>query len=335
VQFRGGRVKAAEEGFRRALELVPDNAIAAKNLTQIPEAFARQAAQVSQDCEALKRQLINVCVRGPKATRTGRNLVMGMAAEYSRPQIEPFLCSLRRAGYAGDIVLFVSEPDDDLEALFRQYDVTGRSWKGVSPLLDVALGRYFCYYDYLARFDRDDVPYDYVLISDVRDVFFQRDPFALEPQDEVLAFLEDKSQTFGTSACNADWIRAVAGEAELARLGQERISCSGTTLGSWTGMLEYLTGMQLLALRYSLGIGLIQGVDQGMHNLLVLGNLLPGCRTVENGERVLTVGSIPPDALRIDCHNQVISSDGQRAAVVHQYDRHPELCQLVQRLYAH
>jgi tetratricopeptide (TPR) repeat protein len=334
AQFQFGRIKAAERGFRKALELDAANAIAAKNLALFLQGAARRAELVAQDCEALRRQRNAIRARAPLARRTGRNLVMGLAAGYCRAQVEPFVCSLRRSGYAGDIVLFVTKPDEDLKALFRQYRVTCEPWKGVSPPFDMMLGRFFHYYEFLAQLDAAGQSYDFVLISDVRDVFFQRDPFLPEPQGEVLAFLEDKSQTLGTCPYNSAWIRAVAGDSELAKLANERIACAGTTLGSWTGIIEYLIVMRIFALEYSVARDLVQGVDQGMHNLLVRRNLLRDCRTVENGERVFTLHYVPKDELHITSRNEVACNNGQLPAVIHQYDRHPQLRELVGRLYA-
>jgi GT2 family glycosyltransferase len=334
AQFQIGRFKEAEQGVRRALALDAGNTIAASNLERFLQASAKRSEGVSHDSEFLRRQLAVIRARGPLTARKGRNLVIGLAANYRRAQVEPFLCSLRRSGYTGDIVLFVTGLDEDMNALFRQYRVTAAEWKDVPPPFDMMLGRFFRYYNFLAGLDAAGQSYDFVLISDIRDVFFQRDPFLPEPRAELLVFLEDKSKTLGTCPYNSAWIREVAGEAALARLANQRISCAGTTLGSWSGILEYLIGMQLAALEYSLSGDLVQGVDQGMHNVLVHGNLLRDCRTVENGERVLTLHYVPQEALKVNSQNEVIGSDGQPAAVVHQYDRHPQLCQLVEQMYA-
>lgn len=87
--------------------------------------------------------------------------------------------------------------------------------------------RYRHYHDIITTVGADA---DQVLLTDVRDVVFQRDPFA-ETLDGLEVFLEDSSLTIGGEARNRKWVRTLYGDRGLAACGHEVVSCSGTIAG--------------------------------------------------------------------------------------------------------
>lgn len=175
--------------------------------------------------------------------------------------------------------------------------------------------RYHHYYRAILMLDpRPEV----VMVTDLRDVVFQRDPFA-DPVGELELYLEDVR--IGDDYFNTRWLRQLYGGRALEGLLGQMVSCSGTVLGTSNGVLAYLTEMTVELSRFRRAMG---AHDQAAHNRLLHDGLLPAARVIPNGTgRVLTLGA--RSAFRFDEHGMLLNDDGTVPAVLHQWDRHPSL----------
>jgi len=186
-----------------------------------------------------------------------------------------------------------------------------------------ACSRYFYYFRYL--YPRAKA-YDLILTTDVRDVYFQADPFAAgwrPPSGQV--FLEHEA-VHGSEPGNDRWIDMGFGREGLALLRNRRIICSGLTLGTASGMLAYLAAMTRELGRRTDRLAGFDGVDQGVHNWLFWTGRLPGFSAVENFQGpILTLHGLPASFIQSNAIGQVIDRNGRVIPVLHQYDRHPEL----------
>jgi len=179
--------------------------------------------------------------------------------------------------------------------------------------------RYPLYYLYLA--DKRD-RYDRVMLTDVRDVIFQRNPFDFEFEDELCVFLEDDRQKMAECPYNSLWLRTGFGESALDEFGKEIASCSGVTIGSYSSVMEYLELMidHMLKLKAHPG-----GMDQGVHNYLFYKHKLKNTRVFENRMGpVFTMGKTLDLKTAFDDEGFILNLDGSAAHVLHQYDRHIE-----------
>jgi len=173
--------------------------------------------------------------------------------------------------------------------------------------------------------EREPAP-DFVLLTDLRDVVFQRDPFA-DRVDGLELFFEDASVRFGEDHFNTRWIRDVYGHAQLDRMRGNPVSCSGTVVGTRQAMLAYLAEM---IGQIALQRGPIGSRDQAVHNVLIASGRLPSALLVRNGYgRVLTLGAMKTFELASD--GKVLNADGSVPAVLHQWDRHRALAARVER----
>lgn len=263
-----------------------------------------------------------------------KNLILGVAVDYGFEDLRPFLVSLRNVGYQGDLVLFVSGLGRRTLASLRKLGARTIPVKLQYPYLrDIrAYGtlpvahaggmppncaRYIMYYLYLLEHGG---AYDRVLITDVRDVIFQRDPFDFPFQRGLYCFLEDRSQTIASEPHNAGWLVDAGGETTLRELGGNVISCSGVTVGDTASILGYLERMNVMLLR----IRPQWGTDQGVHNYLIYTRALPNLMLVKNETGpVLTLGLVTEP--RLDAAGRLVNRDGSIPNVVHQYDRHDVL----------
>jgi hypothetical protein len=280
---------------------------------------------------------------------SSRTLIMGLAAKLPLAQIKPFFLSLEKAGYAGDVCLFIRDLEREALDFLRDRRVNlapfqraylRPKWSRFANLLmpflkppqrrrmkeqlaltflhDNAL-RFVHYLPYLAACRP---AYDHVMLADIRDVFFQRDPFAFAIPDGLSVFMEDSRMTLGTCPANARWLRAGFGERALRELGNKPISCCGTVIGTTAAMCDYLERMgRVLYAARSRDI-----IDQAAHNWIIHRQPPPALHCFDNDTGpVLTMHFLDPAKLREDSCGWVMNAAGQIVNTLHQYDRHPAL----------
>jgi hypothetical protein len=291
----------------------------------------------------------------PNARKT---LMLGLISGMSLDQTKPFFLSLEKSGYHGDICLFVSGLDLSTQAFLRarktnlvpfQKAYPKPIWAklaGVSKrlltrrqrlvfdeqlssdYLHLFCARYAYYRQYLTECCGKN--YDYVMLTDVRDVLFQNDPFDFEIPEGLSFFMEDPSQTIGTCPSNSNWMRLGFGTAVLKELADKPISCSGTVFGTTAAILNHVENM----LRISLLKKWQRFFDQATHNFILYKQPPPALHCFRNDAGpVLTMAYVNPARLRFNDSGLLVNTAGRVFNTLHQYDRHPELArQLIQTL---
>lgn len=264
-----------------------------------------------------------------------KNAILGTIANYHFNDIAPFALSLKNTGYTGELILFYRNVDQTtLEQLTSlgvtlipftdefPY-VTNPNWtqRGVVPAvfnrkLHVFSMRYIPYYLYLINCQET---YDQLMLTDVRDVVFQKDPFAFPIDGQLCSFLEAENWPIEKSNFNGDEIRLGYGLEAYNQVKQELISCCGTTIEPASLIIKYLEQMISLILA---GDGSLV-LDQGTHNYILYTGLL-GDAPIKHWKNhegpVLTLGYEPK--IYYDQNGTVTDKHGRVVNVVHQYDRH-------------
>jgi len=258
------------------------------------------------------------------------NLVLGLAAGYHYGDVRPFLMSLAESGFSGECVLFVSETTRDLDKM-GAHPVTIVPVDLKAELEEVPYNalRYFLYLGFLRGLGHE---YGNIFILDVRDVIFQRNPFSFPWAEGLNCTLEDRCMTIGECPHNSHWIRQHQGQDALAQVADQPISCSGTTVGDHESMMRYLEVMTSRLIPFK-GGERIAGYDQGVHNVLLHTGELENVTLHDNGGPILTLGYTKGEP-RYDHEGYVLNESGERAHIVHQYDRKPELFKAVRGRYA-
>lgn len=282
----------------------------------------------------------------PTVSSTDRSLVLGAYTNLPTHYLTPFVSSLRESGFKGSLHI-VSDVDGEYDRLPvvqpllallrntrglrksypRAFAVAlhaGCDWKSLEYRLEGLQSLRYLHYERVIR-SREPAP-DYVMISDLRDVFFQGDPFA-DPVDGLEVYLEDASVRIGYDDFNTRWIREVFGPQAVEELRGRPVSCSGTVVGTRDAMLAYVTEMAAEIARHRRPMG---ARDQAVHNVLLHRDRLPAPTVIANGEgRVLTMGKMP--SYRTDADGRVVNADGSIPAVLHQWDRHAALVARIER----
>lgn len=285
------------------------------------------------------------------------NLILGMASGYAAKDLRPFVQSLAMTGFRGRLALFVyasqcasiremantHAPALDLELVridgIRRYAKFWRScFKRLFAMMPAEASRslkrrllrfqgmphvtrHFHYDDYL----RQHPGFANVMLTDVRDVVFQAEPFA-QFEGGLAVGMETASLTLATEPYDREWILGAYGEAMLEKIGDRQISCAGVVLGDARAMREYIDKMLAEIMRLPFRITKNRNYDQAHHNKLLYCNELGAfTRCQPLASQIATVGCMQPSDFALSAEGLLLNDDRRVASIVHQYDRHPIL----------
>lgn len=187
------------------------------------------------------------------------------------------------------------------------------------------------------RYERllDLHPHDRILICDVRDVVFQRDPFVDLRGPGLAVSIETRRYTIGDEPLNAKWVRDTYGQDVLSRIGANPVTCVGVTYGDREGMALYLRLMRAEIVRLSARAAREGGADTAIHNYLVWTGRLADPRLLEAlASPVATLNGIPERDVPLNAQGRLLNGDGSEPSVIHQYDRLPGIAPSLLRALA-
>lgn len=260
-----------------------------------------------------------------------KNLIMGTVMNYDWNMIEPFFVSLRKSGFSGDVVIFVSNIAEPVQQKLQEYGITIVPFQrvGLEQIISPNDYRYYLYLLYLERF-KDK--YHFVLLTDVRDVIFQAVPFPwFLPTDKLSVAVESRRKAIWDDVCNTRWILTKFGAHIFHDLRGYPSICSGTTIAPVDIMLSYLNKM--ISCTFLQG-GYFQLIDQGVHNYLLYTNKVGPAAFMDNSAGVfLTLGLEEAEQILINPQGKITTRGNTAAAIVHQYDRHKDLVEFVNHTY--
>lgn len=299
-----------------------------------------------------------------------------MAYNYTVSMLTPFLTSLGRVGYKGDLVLFVNNSTEEIKETYPfsikqinfelnhgSYLTFFRRLKKYLPFRLYQLFETFCerlatriikqgktlptwllcqfyleYYPATFRFClyRNYLiknHYQKVFMTDTRDVIFQKDIFGTLNHHGVMAFEETNTISLGENVWNSNWILEGYGKEVLEAIKNEVIYCSGTILGDYKSICQFINDYSLHLFEKKLPKTVL-GFDQGIFNYFVSYLRHPYFIKSPNNELIFTVGTERSENVKI-INNHITEANKQELIpfVVHQYDRHGFLKEFVEGFY--
>jgi hypothetical protein len=260
-----------------------------------------------------------------------RRLVIGAAYKYGVDQVRVFVESLRATGYTGDVIMLTGRLQWRLKAYLRRHGVRpyphwstrrlhgpiqAHRFERFAKVLQEAAGRY-----------------DQVIVSDVKDVLFQQHPFAGIASPGCRFYLEAAPWTFATEPTNRRWAKLFLAAEEFAAITPCRISCCGVVLGDAKNATGYLTRLAGYLQALPRELRLEGGADTVIHNKMAhLTHEVPGT-IIENDEHVATMGISPPGTYVAGTDGLIRTADGRLPAILHQYDRVPDIARVIAAKY--
>jgi hypothetical protein len=242
-----------------------------------------------------------------------KNLIMGLFSGMTFDQVEKFLGSLRRTTFRGDVCVFVEAvTPETVDTLLAHGVMVERARPPAEPQMPVLSSRFFDYLEFLACRGAE---YDHVMLSDLRDVVFQSDPFA-EPLPADIVFARERCLVGGVTA-NYGWIFDAYGDAVAHNMRDCFVACAGTTFGTTSGIMRYLVAMtrELRDRRPPL----VGGVDQAVHNYIVRMRPLRNAWLDTTDSLVATMHFVRDESVQTTPRGVLI--DGRLVPVLHQWDR--------------
>jgi hypothetical protein len=145
--------------------------------------------------------------------------------------------------------------------------------------------------------------------------------------EKLISGVEER--TIGNCPYNSGWIKRIYGQDVLTQMSDSRIVCSGVTLGPGKEVENYLSEMCSEIWRYLPQIASEGGFDQGIHNHLIFEGKIPLDPTDNREGFIATLGYEKPINILKQPANGLVQVHGNYPAIVHQYDRHPDLAEFL------
>jgi len=250
-----------------------------------------------------------------------KNLVIAAAVGLKVDQLTLFIKSLRKY-YNDDICFVVGQNDYDLEKELKKYQTIIIKTKIYKKAIQ------FKRYEIFLKF-LENKNYTNILCCDSRDIYFQANPFDFKYKGEINFFLEDRK--IKDCPYNSNWIIKTYGKEIFDSIGNKTILCSGTVLGSYKKIKEYLNLIKnniskfkyKRKLKYSLTFRIDpegRGCDQGHANYLAHKDLIKNTHFYSNSDGPFaTVFYLKK--ITFNKKYELVNSLNEPYTVVHQYDK--------------
>lgn len=274
-----------------------------------------------------------------------KNVVLGVSVNFHPMMMKNLVLSFREVNQVDDLVLFVDSINlPEMKRLYEKYNVKFFSYH-LHEIVDSPIHntKHIKFLEYL----EDNSKYKNVFLTDTKDVIFQSDPFKNLPDNSLFVFQEDSSFRIGDDRYNNSWWIATAyGVDILSQIINNNIICSGTILGSYNKIVEFMLQIknEILKLRkenHDVFKGMI--LDQAIVNYLCRLNekTIQNVTIKENGNIIGTLGistsqSVTEESQQRDeilINGHILMVNKKIPAILHQYDRDPILKRIYHEKY--
>lgn len=283
------------------------------------------AARLRVERETLLRSTPNVACN---------DLVLGAGFGYGVKELEPFVRTLRHvAGYNGDVILLVTTVGPDMIRFFSEHQISYIVCDSVGFIQTLpANARIIKYYDVLKQMRLEDRLARRILLTDVRDVIFQSDPFDYDYSDAIFYTLYAPDFRVSDSPVDLMWFRRAYGDAIADHVANLPLACCGTVLGTGAGILEYVSVFLEQYLGIDQGVRAVQFLDQTIHNYILHEGLVRPARILDNHDVIGTLMLGRRDFM-LDADFRVTGLNGKIPSILHGYDRQPDMLAYVRQVY--
>lgn len=245
-----------------------------------------------------------------------KNIIIGTIYSLNISDIKIFVESLRSV-YGGRVLLFVNNLHQRVKdyLLSRNIEMIEASQH---QFMHINNYRFFLYKDFLEKNF-----FDNVFLTDVRDVFFQGDPFEYDFPGGISASLEDKN-VIETCPFNRNWVLNFYGNLVFEKVAKNKIICAGTIIGDYPSIVSHIGNIcneiEHIGQRNP-NLLRIPGADQTAHDIICyLRDRSYYVDFMDNEKsHIITVGNTEPASIKIE--DDKIFNKGGIVKVVHQYDR--------------
>lgn len=286
---------------------------------------------------------------------TKKKLIMGIAHNIDSKNLVVFcgsIYSIIQDDSLIDVILFINSPISQRNRdIFLKYSIIAIEYS--SEKIDIFQSyhpstlRWILMYNYLIN-ENQYMKYSQILLIDVRDSYFQLNPFPSSSFDSYLNVYEGVSSvTISQCGWNSGWIKDCFGKDILDDIGHENIICSGVTMGTTNKIVDYLHLMyeivrgnnSFISSHYHIEtkfpICERNGVDQGAHNVIVHKKLIDSSIIPQSHSIVINMQAKIARVIEDPISHEFIirNSMDEKVAIIHQYDRDSRLQEYLFKKY--
>lgn len=252
-----------------------------------------------------------------------KNLIIGAVINYKWKKVAPFIKSYKMSGIKNcDCILFISNMPTDTINKIKSFGIIVYNIPKYYRNKKIINYRWKLYKDFLIS---NSYKYNLVMAVDVKDVFFQKDPFQyyIGKKSFLGVAIEDGTLSKGI---NKKWVIKAYGWKLHREIKEKRIICVGTVWGTIDKFIEFSGKMwQILNSRWSFRHRVI---EQAVGNFIIYHDkMFKDCLvTSENDDGpIMTIGTRKRKEIYFDLNDNILNKKGEVASVVHQYNRVPAI----------
>jgi len=263
-----------------------------------------------------------------------KDLVLAAAINMEFESIMIFVKSLRKYNKDCDIFIIVENNIDEIKKATIRKENVNLIFTTINTFLESPINntRYLKFFEFIKDHESD---YKNVLISDVRDVYFQADPFNGIEKNSILFAEEEESKTIKDDVrFNSRWLIQTYGNNALEILKNKKITCCGTIIGSYVNISRYLEFMfnEISRFKKEENPFFNDMLDTAIHTYMcyIRKDLFENPIMKSNGDTFGTVGITSCECpYKILIKNGFIEVNEKKPSIVHQYDRSPWLTSFI------
>ena len=263
-----------------------------------------------------------------KTLSNKKNLLMSLVINYSWEKIFPFIKSLIKVNFSYcDIIVFINGISKSVIDNLKSFGIIiyeiKTKFKSVQQIFNY---RWKIYRDFL-NLNKDK--YNLVLSIDIRDTIIQNDLFGLyENSKPFLGFSCENENLY--KLINKEWIINTFGIELFKNIAKKRTINAGTIWGTSDIFLKFSNILYEKLLMHP------EAVDQSVINYLIYyENILNDSIRIfdDDNSPVLTLGLTRRKNIILDSNSNIINKKGKIVSIIHQYDRHPDLKQIMKERF--
>lgn len=260
-----------------------------------------------------------------------KNLILGAVANYTWETIEPFFISMMKANFEScDYVMFISGLSNLTIEMIHSLGVKTYEIPENYNYKIIHNYRFKLFEEYL---NNNIDKYNMVLCLDVRDSIFQKDLFKTYKNNKkpfIGIAIEDG---FLWDACNRNWLVHQFGYNVYQAVKDERIVCSGTIWGTAVLFLEFIRKLWEVMNSELCNITFL---DQSSTNYIVYYKKIFNDSIIKSDNNcgpVMTIGISDETKFQYDSEENLLTYNGEVAAVIHQYNRKSKITEISKRKF--
>ncbi|WP_435149612.1 hypothetical protein [Candidatus Pelagibacter bacterium nBUS_32] len=257
-----------------------------------------------------------------------KNLIIGAATGFNKYDLFNFIESLRKVYFEDVILIMNNKIDSETNHYLNLNKISIFFTRSTSRT--IFKDRYKIYLDIINNHNNAKN----IMVSDTRDVIFLENPFENILFSKINFFLEDKS--INLCRTNSRWINRSYGKKIYDQIKNNKISCSGVTLGEREEMIKYCNHMvqEIKQFKYYSLNPFNKGSDQGNHNNIVHSNRYSSVKKFVNDDCfVVNLSNTNPKTIQFENNNFYINQ--KKISVLHQYNSHSKVDDQVKKYIQH